>query len=325
MAGVKAVRIARTGGPEVLEVVDVDTPAPGQGEVLVRHEAVGLNFIDTYQRTGLYPLKLPAILGMEAAGIVEAIGEGVTRVSVGDRVAYNGQPGAYAEANAVKADRVVKLPPDVSTRDAAAVLLKGMTAEFLARRIWPLEPGDTVLVHAAAGGVGAILCPWLAELGMRVIGAVGSEEKADKARANGCADALVYADGEIAPRVRDLTAGRGVRAVYDSVGKDTLTASLDSLGKRGLLVSFGNASGPVPPIAPLELSRRGSLFMTRPTLFDYIATPQDLDAAADALFHVIGTGAVKVDIAQTFPLGEVRAAHEALEGRRTTGSTLLLP
>ncbi len=321
----KAVRVARIGGPEVLEVVEVETPTRGEGQVLIRHEAIGLNFIDTYQRTGLYPMKLPATLGMEAAGVVEAVGPGVTRLSVGDRAAYNGQPGAYAEANVVRADRAVKLPDDVSTRDAAAVLLKGMTAEFLARRIWPLQAGDTVLVHAAAGGVGAILCPWLASLGVRVIGAVGSAEKAAKAKANGCEEALVYADGDLAPRVRALTGGKGVKIAYDSVGKDTQTASLDSLAKRGLLVSFGNASGAAPPLAPLELQKRGSLFLTRPTLFDYIASTEDLDASAAALFHVIETGAVKVEIGQTFPLSEAQAAHEALEGRRTTGSTLLIP
>ncbi len=321
----KAVRIARTGGPEVLEAVEVDTPTPGEGQVRVRHEAIGLNFIDVYQRTGLYPMKLPATLGMEAAGAVEAVGAGVARFAVGDRVAYNGTPGAYAEAAVVRADRAVKLPDDVSTRDAAAVLLKGMTAEFLARRIWPLEAGDTVLVHAAVGGVGTILCPWLASLGVRVIGAVGSAEKAQKARANGCAEALVYTDGDLAPRVKGLTDGKGVKVVYDSVGKDAQAASLDSLAKLGLLVSFGNASGAAPPLAPSELQKRGSLFLTRPTLFDYIATTQELDGAAAALFHVMETGAVKADIGQTFPLSDVRAAHEALEARRTTGSTLLIP
>ena len=320
----KAVRISRHGGPEVLEVAEVEPREPGPGEVRVRHRAVGLNFIDTYQRTGLYPVKLPATLGMEASGEVEAVGEGVTRLTVGDRVVYQGQPGAYAEANVVKADRAVRLPDAVSFETAAAVFLKGLTAEFLTR-IRPVERGDWVWVHAAAGGVGSILAPWLADLGVRVVGSVGSRAKAEKARANGCEEVVVYDDGDPGARVREVTGGAGVQVCFDSVGKDTLDMSLKSLTRRGLLVSFGNASGPARAVEPLELSRGGSLFLTRPTLFDYVATTEELDAAAARLFAVLERGAVRADIGQTFPLTEARAAHEALEGRRTTGATLLLP
>ena len=320
----KAVRISRHGGPEVLELTEVDEPHPGPGEVRVRHRAIGLNFIDTYQRSGLYPLKLPATLGMEAAGEVDAVGEGATRLRVGDRVVYQGQPGAYADANVVKADRAVKLPDDIGFDTAAAVFLKGLTAEFLTR-IRPLHAGDWVWVHAAAGGVGSILAPWLADMGARVIGAVGSAEKAEKARGNGCEEVVVYGEGDPAARVREITGGEGVQVSFDSVGKDTVDMSLKSLARRGLLVSFGNASGPPRAIAPLELSRGGSLFLTRPTLFDYVAGTDELEAAAARLFAVLKRGAVKPDIGQTFPLAEARAAHEALEGRRTTGATLLMP
>ena len=321
----KAVRIVRHGGPEVLEVVDIPEPQPGPGEVRVRHRAVGLNFIDTYQRTGLYPVKLPAVLGMEAAGQVDAVGEGVEALRVGDRVVYQGQPGAYAECNVVKADRVVKLPDAVSFETAAAVFLKGLTAEFLTR-IRPLAPGDWVWVHAAAGGVGSLLAPWLADMGVRVVGSC-SPEKVDKARANGCEVVAPYGDGDgdVAARVREATGGAGVQVAFDSVGKDTLDLSLKALARRGLLVSYGNASGPPRAVEPLELSRGGSLFLTRPTLFDYVATRGELEAASARLFEVLQRGAVRADIGQTFPLAEARAAHEALEGRRTTGATLLLP
>ena len=315
----KAVRIGRHGGPEVLEVVDVEVREPGPGEVRVRHRAVGLNFIDIYQRTGLYPVKLPTTLGLEAAGEVEAVGDGVSRLRLGDRVVYQGQPGAYAEANVVKADRAVKLPDDITFETAAAVFLKGLTAEFLTR-IRPLSRGDWVWVHAAAGGVGSILAPWLADMGVRVIGAVGSREKADKAKANGCEAVVVYDDGDPAAKVREITGGGGVSVSFDSVGQATLDMSLKSLAKRGLLVSFGNASGPARAVEPMELSRGGSLFLTRPTLFDYVATTQELDTAAARLFAVLERGAVKADIGQTFPLAEARAAQEALEGRRTTGA-----
>jgi NADPH2:quinone reductase len=321
----KAVRAARTGGPEVLEWVDVPVPAPGPGEILIRQRAIGLNFIDTYQRTGLYPVEMPRILGLEAAGVVEAVGPGVTRFQTGDRAGYTGQPGAYAEANVVKADRAVPLPDGIGFETAAAGLLKGMTAEFLARRVWRLEPGDPVLVHAAAGGVGSILCQWLKHQGQFVIGTVGSPEKAELARGHGCDEVLLYDREDIAARVRALTGGAGVRVSFDSVGKATVDASLASLGKRGLYCSFGNASGPAPPLEPLRLSRGGSLYMTRPTLFDYIVTTAELDASAGSLFEMITSGAVKIEIGQSFPLSETRQAHEALEGRRTTGSTVLIP
>lgn len=321
----RAIHIERTGGPEVLSLVDLPQPTPKPGEVLVRHRAVGLNFIDTYQRTGLYPLRLPAVLGLEAAGEVEAIGEGVERLRVGDRVAYQGVQGAYAEANAVKADRAVKLPDSVSFETAAAGLLKGLTAEMLARRIWPLSAGDVVLVHAAAGGVGSILVQWLAHLGIEVIGTVGSEAKAELARGHGAAHVLLTDGDDVPARVKAITGGRGVKIAFDSVGRATVDASLGSLARRGLFVSFGNASGPVPAVEPLRLSRGGSLFMTRPTLFDYVATTAELDRAAAELWAVLESGAVKVEIGQRFPLAEARAAHEALEGRRTTGATVLVP
>lgn len=322
----RAIQITRTGGPEVLELADLPLPAPGPGQARVAHRAIGLNFIDTYQRAGLYPLALPAVLGNEAAGVVDAVGDGVETVRVGDRVAYASIPGAYAEASLVKAERLVKLPDSVSFETAAAVTLKGLTAEFLALRTWPLATGDTVLVHAAAGGVGSILTQWLHHLGVRVIGVVGTEAKAELAHRQGCAETIVHGDGvDIAERVRALTGGDGVMVVYDSVGKATFEASLKSLARRGLLVSFGNASGPVPPIAPLELSRNGSLFLTRPTLGDYISTRKELETAAAALFQVIASGVVKVEIGQTWSLAEVRQAHEALEGRTTTGATVLIP
>jgi NADPH2:quinone reductase len=319
-----AIQAVRTGGPEVLEAVDLPVPTPGPGQILVRHQAVGLNFIDTYQRGGLYPMKMPAVLGLEASGVVEALGEGVTRFKTGDRVAYNGTLGAYAEAAVVPADRAVKVPEGVSLEIAAAVLLKGMTAEFLVRRCHKVEPGQTVLVHAAAGGVGSILVQWAKALRATVIATVGSEAKAALARDHGADHVILYGEEDVAARVAEITGGRGVAVVYDGVGKDTFEASLKSLGRRGVLATFGNASGPVPPFAPLELSGK-SLYVTRPRLFDYIATTAELDESAAALFAVLESGAVKIGIGQTFPLAETRAAHEALEGRRTTGATLLLP
>ncbi|MDR6626613.1 quinone oxidoreductase [Caulobacter segnis] len=319
-----AIRFSRAGGPEVLEAVEVEIPSPAAGQILIRHAAVGLNYIDTYHRSGLYPLKLPSGVGLEAAGTVEAVGEGVTRFKVGDRVAYNGTMGAYAEAAVVPAERAVKVPEGVSLETAAAALLKGMTAEFLVRRCFHVKHGDTVLVHAAAGGVGQILVQWCKALGATVIATVGSEAKAAIARELGADHVIDYGHEDIAARVTELTGGQGVAVVYDGVGKDTWAASLKSLARRGVMVTFGNASGPVPAFAPLELSVK-SLFVTRPRLFDYIATTQELDESAQALFAVIGSGAVKIDIGQTFPLGEARAAHEALEGRRTIGATLLVP
>lgn len=319
-----AIQAVRTGGPEVLEAVDLTVPSPGPGQVLVRHQAVGLNFIDTYHRGGLYPMKMPVVLGLEAAGVVEALGAGVTRFAVGDRIAYNGTLGAYAEAAAVPADRAVKVPDAVSLEAAAAALLKGMTAEFLVRRCHRVEPGQTVLVHAAAGGVGSILVQWAKALGATVIATVGSQAKAELARGHGANHVILYGEEDVAARVLEITGGQGVAVVYDGVGKDTFEASLKSLGRRGVLATFGNASGPVPPFAPLELSGK-SLFVTRPRLFDYIVTTAELDESAEALFAVLASGAVKVEVGQTFPLAEARAAHEALEGRRTTGATLLIP
>ena len=319
-----AIQAVRTGGPEVLEAVDLRVPSPGPGQVLVRHQAVGLNFIDTYHRSGLYPMKMPVVLGLEAAGVVEALGEGVTRFKLGDRVAYNGTLGAYSQAAVVPADRAVKVPDDVTLETAAAALLKGMTAEFLVRRCHKVEPGQTVLVHAAAGGVGSILVQWAKALGATVIATVGSEAKAVLARGHGADHVILYGEEDVAARVLEITGGQGVAVVYDGVGKDTFEASLKSLGRRGVLATFGNASGPVPPFAPLELSGK-SLFVTRPRLFDYIVTTAELDESAEALFAVLASGAVKVEVGQTFPLAEARAAHEALEGRRTTGATLLIP
>jgi NADPH2:quinone reductase len=321
----KAIQQRRTGGPEVLELVNLPAPTAGPGEVLIRHEAIGLNFIDTYHRSGLYPLPMPAVLGTEGAGVVEAVGEGVTRLKPGDRVGYAGGPlGGYAELRTYRADRVVPLPDAVSTRQAAAALLKGMTAEFLLRRCYPVKAGDTVLIHAAAGGVGLILVQWAKALGARVIATVGTAEKAELARANGANETILYRQEDVADRVRKLTDGAGVPVVYDGVGADTFEASLASLGRRGVLVTYGNASGPAPAFAPLKLMR-GSLYVTRPTLFDYIATTAELDESAGALFDVLASGAVKVEIGQEFPLEQARQAHEALEARATVGSTLLIP
>ncbi|MBO9546034.1 quinone oxidoreductase [Caulobacter sp.] len=319
-----AIQFARTGGPEVLEAVQVEVPSPAAGQILIRHQAVGLNYIDTYHRSGLYPLKLPSGIGLEAAGVVEAIGDGVTRFQVGDRVAYNGTMGAYAEAAVVPAERTVRVPDGVSLETAAAVLLKGMTAEFLVRRCFHVKPGDLVLVHAAAGGVGQILVQWCKALGATVIATAGGEAKLALARSLGADHVIDYGQEDVVARVGEITGGKGVAVVYDGVGKDTWDASFKSLAKRGVLVTFGNASGPVPPFAPLELSAK-SAFVTRPRLFDYIATTEELDESAEALFGVLASGAVKIDIGQTFPLAEARAAHEALEGRKTTGATLLIP
>ena len=319
-----AIQISRTGGPEVLEAAEVPVPSPAAGQVLVRHAAVGLNYIDTYHRSGLYPLKLPSGIGLEAAGTVEAIGDGVTRFKVGDRVAYNGTMGAYAEAAVVPADRAVKVPDGISLETAAAAMLKGMTAEFLVRRCFHVKHDDVVLIHAAAGGVGQILVQWCKSLGATVIATVGSEAKAAIARDLGADHVIDYSREDVAAKVGEMSGGKGVAVVYDGVGKDTWAASLKSLARRGMMVTFGNASGPVPAFAPLELSAK-SLFVTRPKLFDYIATTEELDESAGALFAVLGSGAVKIDIGQTFPLAEARAAHEALEGRRTTGGTVLIP
>ena len=321
-----AIRFHATGGPEVLRWEGVEVAPPGPGEALVRHTAVGVNFIDTYHRTGLYPLPMPSGLGMEAAGVVEAVGEGVSEVRAGQRVAYACQPvGAYAEARTIRADRLVPLPAGVDDRTAAAVMLKGMTAQYLLRSTFRVEPGHTVLVHAAAGGVGLLACQWARHLGATVIGTVSTEAKAELARANGCHHVVISGREDLVARVRELTGGEGVHVVYDSVGKDTWDASLDCLRRRGMMVSFGNASGPVPPIQPLVLSRRGSLFLTRPTLMDYTVTRDELLGSAGELFEVLASGAVHVHVHATYPLAEAAAAHRDLESRRTTGSPLLLP
>jgi NADPH:quinone reductase len=321
-----AVQAARTGGPEVLEVVDLPTPQPGPGQILLRHQAVGLNFIDTYHRSGLYPIKLPAVLGMEGAGIVEAVGEGVQRFKPGDRAAYaSGPMGAYAQFHVVPAARAVHVPPGLSLEIAAACLLKGMTAEFLLRRCFAVQPGQTILVHAAAGGVGQILVQWAKALGAVVIGTAGGAEKTALASSLGADHVIDYRREDVAARVREITGGAGVPVAYDSVGAATFEGTLASIARRGLFVSFGNASGPPPPVPPGRLNEAGSLYLTRPKLFDYVASTEELDASATALFHVIETGQVKISIGQTFPLAQARAAHEALEGRRTTGASLLIP
>jgi NADPH2:quinone reductase len=321
-----AIRIHAHGGPEVLQWEFIAASVPGRGEVLVRQTAIGLNFIDVYERTGLYPGALPMALGREGAGVVEAVGPRVRGVAVGDRVAYvSAQPGAYAQERVLPADRLVKIPDGVSDRLAAAAMLKGLTAQFLLRRTYRVRKGDAVVIHAAAGGVGLIASQWARDLGALVIGVVGSDAKAEIARSHGCHHALVLGRDDLATRVRELTGGLGANVVYDSVGKDTFVASLDSLRPLGMMVSYGNASGPVPPVAPLELNRRGSLFLTRPTLFHYIVRRADLDRAARELFEVIGRGAVRIEIGKTYPLQDVAQAHRDLEARRTVGSTVLLP
>jgi NADPH2:quinone reductase len=321
-----AIRIHQHGGPEVMRWEDVPERPPGRGEVLLRQTAIGLNFIDVYERTGLYPGVLPAGLGHEAAGVVEEVGAGVRDVQPGDRVAYAlNVPGAYAEACTVPADRLVPIPEDVSDRLAAAALLKGLTAQVLLRRTWRVRKGSVVVVHAAAGGVGSILVQWARHLGAQVIGVVGSESKAQMVRGLGCRDVVVLGRDDLAARVRELSGGHGAHVVYDSVGRDTFFASLDSLRPLGLMVSYGNASGPVPPFAPLELARRGSLFLTRPTLFHYIPRRADLLRAAAELFDVIGRGLVRIEIGQTYALRDVPQAHRDLEARRTVGATVLLP
>lgn len=320
-----AVRIHETGGPDKMRWEEVQVASPGPEEVLVRNTAVGLNFIDTYHRSGLYPVPLPATLGMEGAGVVEAVGPGVKGFKVGDRVAYANPIGAYAELLLRPAARLIKIPAGIDDKVAAAIMLKGMTAWYLIRRTYKVRKGDTLLVHAAAGGVGQILCQWAASLGATVIGAVGSDEKAALARKAGCQHIIVTAREKIVERVREITAGAGVPVVYDGIGRDTFMDSLDCLARRGLMVSFGNASGPVPPFSPVILSQKGSLFLTRPTLVDYTARREDLVAAARDLFAVVKSGAVKVTINQTYPLCEAAQAHRDLEARKTTGSTVLLP
>jgi len=323
----KAIVINQTGGPEVLRWVDYDPGQPGPGEVRLRHEAVGLNFIDVYHRTGLYPLpSLPAVPGMEGSGAVEAVGEGVTEVAEGDRVAYAGlPPGAYAQVRLIPADRLVKLPESITTRQAAAMMLQGMTARYLLRGCFDVKAGDTILIHAAAGGVGSIVCQWAKHLGATVIGTVGTEEKAAKATENGCDYPVLYKKEEFVARVKEITEGRGVDVVYDSVGQATFMKSLDCLRPLGTMVSFGQSSGPVAPLELGLLSAKGSLFLTRPSLMTYTAKREDLLTHAHDLFEVVEKGGVKVEIRQTFPLSDAARAHRDLEGRRTTGSSILLP
>ncbi len=322
-----AVVVERTGGPEVLVWRERPVPDPGAGEVRVRHAAVGLNFIDVYHRRGVYPLpSFPAVLGQEAAGRVEAVGDGVTEFSTGDRVAYAGGPaGSYSEARVLPADRLVKLPEGIDDQRAAAMLLKGMTAEYLLRRAFRVERGHTILVHAAAGGVGLIACQWAKALGATVIGTVGTRQKAEVAAEHGCDHPIVTSEEDFVGRVKALTGGQGVPVVYDSVGKDTFMRSLDCLVPRGTMVSFGQSSGMVPPVDVTVLSAKGSLYLTRPTLFHYTAAREDLLASAAAVFDVVLNGAVRVEIGQTYPLREAARAHADLEARRTVGATVLIP
>ena len=323
---VKAIRFEQTGGPEVMQWVDVALGAPGPGEVRIKQEAVGLNYIDVYFRSGHYPLPLPAGLGMEAAGVVTDVGPGVTRFKTGDRVAYVARPpGAYAEERVLPADALVALPDTISFDDAASAMLQGLTAQYLLRRTYRVQPGETILIHAAAGGVGLFVCQWAKALGATVIGTVGSDEKAALAKAHGCDHAIVYTRENFTERVKEITNGAGVPVVYDSIGRDTYKGSLDCLAPLGYFVSFGSASGPLPPIEAAEFSNRGSLFFTRPTLFSYMAKREWLDAMAAELFDVIGSGKVKTNIRQRYALKDVAQAHRDLEARKTTGSTILIP
>jgi len=321
----RAIQIKALGGPEVLALTDLPTPEPGPGQVRVRLAGTGVNFIEIYQRTGVYPMTLPYVPGGEGAGTVSAVGPDVTGVAVGDRVASTNLLGAYAEEALVAADRVLPIPDGVDTETAAAAMLQGMTAHYLLQDSYPVEEGDTVLVHAAAGGMGLLLTQLATRLGATVIGTVSTVEKEELAREAGAAHVIRYTETEVAPEVRRLTGGEGVAAVYDGVGKDTFDASLASLRLRGSMVLYGASSGAVPPFDPQRLQAAGSVFLTRPTLGDYLATTAELDESAAALFEVIGSGKVKIDIGQTFPLADARKAHEALESRETVGASLLVP
>ncbi len=323
----KAIRIHETGGPELLKWEDVDVGSPGAEEVRIRHTAIGLNFIDVYHRTGLYPVgDLPKVLGMEGAGVVEDVGEAVFELAPGDRVAYAGVPmGAYAEARLMPEHRLVKLPEGIDDVRAAAMMLKGMTARYLLRRCYPLRSGETILVHAAAGGVGLIVCQWANHIGATVIGTVGSQEKAELARKNGCHYPILYRKENFVGRVREITGNDGVSVVYDSVGLDTFQGSLDCLRPMGMMVSFGQSSGSVPPLDIGLLAVKGSLFITRPSLLVYTAKREDLLETAADLFDVVEKGVVKIEVNQTYPLSDTATAHRDLESRKTTGSTVLLP
>ncbi len=321
-----AIRFHQTGGPEVLRWEEVSVGEPKPGEVRLRHEAVGLNFIDTYQRSGLYPLPLPSGLGQEGAGVIEAVGAGVDGFKVGDRVAYAGGPvGAYSQVRCLPEHVVVKLPDGIDLRIGAAMMLQGMTCAYLLRRTYRVQAGETVLIHAAAGGVGSIACQWAKALGATVIGTVSTEAKAEVARGNGCDHVVLYGREDLVKRVREITDGKGVPVVYDGVGKDTFVASLDCLRRRGMMVSFGNASGAVPPFDPLQLTQRGSLFLTRPKLADHMVEREELLALAKDLFDVVHSAQVRIEIGQTYALADTAQAHRDLEARKTTGSTVLLP
>ncbi|WP_323002610.1 quinone oxidoreductase [Denitromonas sp.] len=321
-----AIRFHETGGPEVLRWEAVDVPPPAAGEVTLRQHAVGLNYIDTYHRSGLYPVPLPSGIGLEGAGEITAVGDGVSDLRVGDRVAYAGGPiGAYAQNRNMPADRLVKLPDGISDEQGAAMMLQGLTAQYLLRRTYRVQPGDTVLIHAAAGGVGLIACQWAKALGATVIGTVGSDEKAALARAHGCDHTILYTREKFADRVREITGGKGVPVVYDSIGKDTFMDSLSCLQPRGMMVTYGNATGPVAPFDLSLLAKMGSLFVTRPTLFGYTAERADLLAMAAELFDVVGSGKVRIEIRQRYALADAAQAHRDLEARKTTGSTVLDP
>lgn len=317
------IRVKQTGGPEALSWEESETGEPGPGQARIRQAAAGLNFIDVYHRTGLYPQPLPFTPGVEGAGTVESIGEGVEDLEPGDRVAYAGPIGGYAEERLIDADRLVKLPEEISFEQAAGMMLQGMTARMLLRAVFPVEKGDTILIHAAAGGVGLIMCQWAKALGATVIGTVSNDEKAELASAHGCDHPIVYTNQNFSVEVDRLTGGEKLPVIYDSVGKVTFVKSLDCLKPRGLMVSFGNASGPVEPFAPVLLAQKGSLFLTRPTLFHYIASRRELEQSANELFDVVRSGKVKIEVKQHFPLKDAAEAHRALEARQTTGSTIL--
>ena len=321
-----AIRIHATGGPEVMKLEEVAVGEPGPGQARVRHNAIGVNYIDTYHRGGMYPLPLPTGLGNEAAGVVEAVGDGVDWIKPGDRVgSCTGPLGAYSSARIVPADRLVKLPEDIDDRSAAAIMLKGLTVQYLIRQTYPLRGGETILFHAAAGGVGLIACQWARALGVTTIGTVGTDEKAALAREHGCTHTIVYTRENFVERVKEITGGKGVPVVYDGVGKDTFPASLDCLSPRGMFVSFGNASGPVAAFNLGLLAQKGSLYATRPTLVNYATDRTSLNAMANELFGLVRSGKIKADVRQTFPLAAAADAHRALQSRQTTGSTLLLP
>jgi len=323
----QAIRMHQAGGPEVLRLEDVEVGAPGPGQARLRHVAVGINFADTYFRTGVYPVPLPAGIGVEASGVVEAVGEGVTNVKPGDRVTYTGfvnTLGAYSTERLIPAAPLIRLPEAISCETAAAMTMRGLTSAYLLRRIWPLAPGDTILLHAAAGGVGLIVSQWARLLGLNVIGTVSSEAKAEVARAHGCDHVILYGREDVAKRVREITGGTGVAVVYDSVGKDTFAGSLDSLKRRGLLVCVGTASGPIPPIDAMQLAIKGSLFVTRPALADYVADPAEKAALADEIFGHIAAGRIRIEINQRYQLKDAVQAHRDLEARRTTGSSIFV-